>query len=158
MSKNMFNGGNLRGRSSHHHRLSPLDGITDFLLSMWKHRCYACVVQRVHVSKHIDTACLYRYHHSVNQYRWYQIFGISIGPSLLLHDVIDLPSEEISVVRPERILCINWNTIHYTGSLWMRHEYELVDANRVCPGIQKVRVGLATRNLVAIRTHTNNNA
>jgi len=31
----------------------------------------------------------------------------------------------------------------------MRLEHELVDANRVCPGIQKVRVGPATRSAVA---------
>ena len=37
---------------------------------------------------------------------------------------------------------------NYTG-LGMRLEYELVDANRVCPGIHKVRVGPATRSVVA---------
>jgi len=31
----------------------------------------------------------------------------------------------------------------------MRLEYELVDADRVCPGIHKVRLGLATRSAVA---------
>jgi len=31
----------------------------------------------------------------------------------------------------------------------MRLEYEVVDANRVCPGIQKVRVEPATKSVVA---------
>jgi len=31
-------------------------------------------------------------------------------------------------------------TYNYTGSLWARHEYELVDGNRVCPGIHRVRL------------------
>ena len=31
----------------------------------------------------------------------------------------------------------------------MRLEYELVDLIRICPGIQKVRVGPATRSAVA---------
>jgi len=33
----------------------------------------------------------------------------------------------------------------------MTLEYELVDTNRVCSGIQKVRVGPATRSAVATR-------
>jgi len=33
----------------------------------------------------------------------------------------------------------------------MRLEYEMVDANRVCPGIQKFRVGPATRSAVDTR-------
>ena len=51
---------------------------------MWKRRLYACAVRCTHVSKHVDTACAYRYHHCVSQYRQYRIFGIGIGPSLLL--------------------------------------------------------------------------
>ena len=35
------------------------------------------------------------------------------------------------------------------ASLWTSLEYELVDANRVCPGIHNVRVGPATRSVVA---------
>ena len=62
--------------------LSPLNGITDFLLSVWKRRLYTCTVQRAHVSEHVDTACVYRYHHSVSQYRRYRIFGVDVGPSL----------------------------------------------------------------------------
>ena len=40
---------------------------------------------------------------------------------------------------------------NYTSSLalWTMLEYELVDANRVCQGIQKVRVEPATRSAVA---------
>ena len=69
--------------------LSPPDGITDFLLRLWKRRLCACAVRRAHVSKHFNTACAYWYHHCVIQYWWYRIFGIGIGPSLscgmLLH-------------------------------------------------------------------------
>jgi len=46
----------------------------------------------------------------------------------------------ISVV----MTCINWNE-----PLWTTLEYELVDANGVCQGIQKVRVEHATRSVVA---------
>ena len=48
--------------------LSPPDGITDFLLRVWKRKLYACAVQRAHVSKHVDNVCTYRYHHCVSQY------------------------------------------------------------------------------------------
>ena len=38
---------------------------------------------------------------------------------------------------------------NYKSSLCMRLEYKLVDANRVCPGIHKVRVKPATWSMVA---------
>ena len=42
-------------------------------------------------------------------------------------------------------------TYNYTSSLalWMTLEYDLMDANRVCQGIQKVIVEPATRSAVA---------
>jgi len=82
MSNNLSNWGNLRGGPSHHRCHHPW-----FLLSVWKHRLYACTVRRTHISKHIDTSCAYRYHHCVSQYRWYRIFGIGIGPSLV-YDIV----------------------------------------------------------------------
>ena len=79
MSKNMFNGGNLR------------------LHSVWKCRLNACTVWCAHVSKHIDNACIYRYHHCVSQYRQYQIFGIGISPSLVCVCVCSLIPGILSV-------------------------------------------------------------
>jgi len=64
MSKNMFNGGNLRWHS------------------VWKCRLNACAVWHTHVAKH-DNACTYRYHHCISQYWRYWIFGICISPSLV---------------------------------------------------------------------------
>ena len=87
--------------------LSPPDGITDFLLTVWKRRLCACAVRRAHVSKHFDTACAYRYHHCVSQYRWYRIFGIGIGPSLPIgvHFMTRFMSDEppwwIRIARPQ---------------------------------------------------------
>ena len=55
-----------------------------------------------------------------------------------------------------RDMCVNWNEprvspYNYRSSLalWTTLEYELVDANGVCQGIQKVRVEPATRSVVA---------
>ena len=45
--------------------------------------CPESQVRHTHVSKHVDTACVYRYHHRVSQYQQYRIFGISISPSLV---------------------------------------------------------------------------
>jgi len=58
---------------------------------------------------------------------------------------IDLPGEGASVswLYPESY-CALIGMSHSTGSLWTSLEYELVDGNRVCPGIHKVRVGPAT--------------
>ena len=42
------------------------------------------------------------------------------------------------------VTCVNWNE-----PLWTMLEYELVDANGVFQGIQKVRVEHATRSVVA---------
>ena len=56
-----------------------------------------------------------------------------------------------ATVYPEGY-CALIGTHHYTGSLWTRPDYELVDANRVCSGIHKVRVGPATRSAVATST------
>jgi len=80
-SKNMSNGGDLRGGSSLTRVTSTVTARCHhrFLLCVWKHSLYACTVWRVPVLKHVDTACVYRYHHCVNQCR---IFGISISPSL----------------------------------------------------------------------------
>jgi len=50
-------------------------------------------------------------------------------------------------VYREGYCCALIGTHHYTGSL-TRPEYELVDANRVCSGIHKVRVGPVTRSAV----------
>ena len=66
-SKSMSNGGNLRGRSS---LTSVTSTVTSrchhrFLLCMWKHRLDACTVWHVPVSKHVDTACVYRYRPSL---------------------------------------------------------------------------------------------
>ena len=51
------------------------------------------------------------------------------------------------------LLCINWNepqaAAHITQAAFERVEYELVDAERVCPGIRKVRVGPTPRSAVA---------
>ena len=52
-------------------------------------------------------------------------------------------------------MCANWNhklgAYNYTSSLALctTLEYELVDANGVCQGIQKVRVEPTTRSAVA---------
>ena len=46
-----------------------------------------------------------------------------------------------AIVYPESY-CALIGVSHQTGSLWTHLEYELVDANRVCPGIHKVRVGV----------------
>ena len=61
-----------------------------------------------------------------------------------------------STLWSSRDMCVNWNepqatAYNYTSTLalWTALEYELVDANRVCQGIQKVRVGPATRSAVA---------
>ena len=54
---------------------------------------------------------------------------------------------------------VNWNVpyylaaYNYKGCLWMRLEYELVKAKKVCPFIHRVRVRPATRSVVA--THIN---
>jgi len=60
-----------------------------------------------------------------------------------------------------RDMCVNWNepaANNYTSSLALaRFERRLntsctlVDANRVCPGIKKVRVEPATKSAVAIK-------
>jgi len=77
--KNMFNGGNLRWHS------------------MWKRTCRlnTCAVRHTHVSKHVDTACTYRYHHCVNQYQRYRIFGIGISPSLGCVCVVSFPGSSL---------------------------------------------------------------
>jgi len=67
---------------------------------------------------------------------------------------IDLPSEGASgilswVYPVSESYCALIGTSYCTGRLWTRLEHELVDANRVCPGIHKVRVGPATRSAVA---------
>jgi len=54
-------------------------------------------------------------------------------------------------VYREGYCCALIGTHTYTGSL-TRPEYELVDANRVCSGIHKVRVGPVTRSAVALIT------
>ena len=41
-------------------------------------------VRRAQVSKHTDSACKYRYHQRVSEYRQYRIFGIGIGPPLIM--------------------------------------------------------------------------
>jgi len=46
--------------------------------------------------------------------------------------------------------CALIGTGHRTDRLGTRLEYELVDANRVCPGVHKVRVENATKSAVAI--------
>jgi len=51
-------------------------------------------------------------------------------------------------------VCINWNDPQVSClTLWTMLEYELVDANRVYQGIQKVRVEPATRSVVATWLH-----
>jgi len=45
-------------------------------------------------------------------------------------------------LRLEKKLCKYWQA-------WNKAEYEFVDVNRVCPGVHKVRVGPATRSVVA---------
>ena len=79
MSKNMFNGGNLRWHS------------------VWKRRLNACAVWHTHVAKLVDNACTYRYHHCVSQYLWYRIFGIVIGPPLVCVCVCSLIPGILSV-------------------------------------------------------------
>ena len=51
-------------------------------------------------------------------------------------------------------MCHKLTAYNYTSSLAPLNdaEYELVDANRFCPGIQKVRVEPATRSVVATQT------
>ena len=46
------------------------------------------------------------------------------------------------------VACALMAVYNDTVSLWMRLEYELVDGNRVCPGIHKVRGRPATRSAV----------
>ena len=42
-------------------------------------------------------------------------------------------------------MCVNWNEPQVSRL----QLYKLVDANRVCQGIQKIKVELATRSVVA---------
>ena len=62
--------------------------------------------------------------------------------------------------RSSRDMCVNWNKPQVSrlqlceqpSALWRTLEYELVDTNGVCQGIQKVRVEPATRSAVATCT------
>jgi len=60
--------------------------------------------------------------------------------------------------QPEGIQVIGMScklaAYNYKGSLWMRLEYELVEPNRVCPSIHKVRIRHDTRSVVATWTNT----